>query len=109
MAYAPKDNSGSSFKNDKRREGKNDANYEGSAVVNGVEYWISTWIKNHPTDPNHDPSKKTWLSHSLRPKEQRGQQDGRQDRPASAPRTARSTPPPPPSDNDGILPEDKTW
>jgi len=38
------DNSGALFKND-RKEKDSHADYQGSATINGVEFWISSWIK----------------------------------------------------------------
>jgi hypothetical protein len=99
-----RDNSGSSFPNDRRREGKNDPNITGSVMIDGEEYWMDTWVKNHPKQPNHDPSKKTWYSHSFRKKDSQRQARQPQQRRQSAP------PPPPPSDNDGGLhPDEQTW
>lgn len=65
MAYEMKDNSGSLFKND-RKEQPNHPDYRGSAMVNGVEFWMSAWIKNAD-----DPNKKTFMSFSFQPKEER--------------------------------------
>ena len=39
-----KDNSGVLFKNDKK-EAHNQPDYKGNITVNGVEYWLSAWIK----------------------------------------------------------------
>ena len=100
-----RDNSGSSFPNDRRREGKNDPNITGSIMVDGAEYWIDTWVKNHPKQPGYDKNKKTWYSHSLRRKDSQ-----RQNRREAAPRRQAAPPPPPPSDNDGDLhPEEQGW
>ena len=44
MAYVQKDNSGSLFKNDKK-ETDNHPNGKGSALIDGVEYWVSAWTK----------------------------------------------------------------
>ena len=43
--FQQRDNSGSLFKNDK---GGNESrpDYRGSAMVDGVEYWVSAWIKD---------------------------------------------------------------
>ena len=105
MAYEQRDLTGSSFKNEKKREGKIDPDYTGTMIVGGQEFWLDSWIKNHPKSPTYDPSKKTFLSHSLRPK---GQQ---QARPATQQRQTRTAPPPPPpSDNDGgFHDDDQTW
>ena len=44
MAYQQKDNSGSLFKND-RREKDTHPHATGSALIDGVEYWVSAWTK----------------------------------------------------------------
>jgi hypothetical protein len=43
MAYEQKDNTGSLFKND-RKEQDTHADYRGSALIGGVEYWVDAWI-----------------------------------------------------------------
>lgn len=42
MAYEMKDNTGSLFKNE-RREKDTHANARGSAIIDGVEYWVDAW------------------------------------------------------------------
>lgn len=44
MAYEQKNNTGSLFKNDKRAT-ENHPNAKGTALIDGVEYWISAWSK----------------------------------------------------------------
>jgi hypothetical protein len=44
MAYEVKDNTGSMFAND-RKESANHPDGKGSAMIDGVEYWISSWNK----------------------------------------------------------------
>lgn len=48
MAYEQKNNSGSLFRND-RREKDSHPHAKGSALIDGVEYWVSAWTK---TDRN---------------------------------------------------------
>jgi len=48
MAYEVKDNSGALFKND-RKEQDSHPDYNGKALISGVEYWISAWIKEGKT------------------------------------------------------------
>jgi len=43
-----KDNTGVLFKNDKKLS-DNHPDYKGSITVGGVEYWISSWIKQGRT------------------------------------------------------------
>lgn len=45
MAFEQRDNSGALFKNDKKTEEKH-PDYKGSAMVDGVEYWLSAWVKD---------------------------------------------------------------
>jgi hypothetical protein len=62
MSYTPKDNSGSLFKNDKREKDTH-PNAKGTALIGGVEYWVSAWTKQR------DNGEK-WQSLSFTPKEQ---------------------------------------
>lgn len=48
MAFEQRDNSGSLFRND-RREKDTHPHATGSAMIDGVEYWVSAWTK---TDRN---------------------------------------------------------
>ena len=92
--YETKDFSGSVFKNERRREGKNDSQYAGSSMIDGKEYWTDIWVKNPriidgEPNPDYKPDKKTFFSLSFRPK----------DKPAAAktPPARRAAPPRPPS------------
>ena len=62
MAYQQKENSGSLFKND-RREKDTHPHATGTALIGGVEYWVSAWTK--------DGKKGKWQSLSFKPKEER--------------------------------------
>jgi hypothetical protein len=44
MAYEQKDNSGTLFKNDKREKDTH-PHATGTAMINGVEFWVSAWTK----------------------------------------------------------------
>jgi len=44
MAYEKKDNSGALFKNDKKEKDTH-PDYRGDIKIDGVEYWLSAWIK----------------------------------------------------------------
>ena len=46
MAYEKRDGSGALFKNDRKREGKNDPDYKGDILIGGQEYWLSAWLKD---------------------------------------------------------------
>ena len=48
MAYEVRDNTGTLFKND-RKELDTHPDYNGKALISGVEYWISAWIKEGKT------------------------------------------------------------
>lgn len=45
MAFTHKPNTGSLFKNDKR-ETDSHPNAKGSALIDGVEYWVSAWTND---------------------------------------------------------------
>jgi len=51
MAYQHKENTGSLFKNEKREKDTH-AHARGSALIDGVEYWIDAW-----TNESNDGSK----------------------------------------------------
>lgn len=103
------DNSGSVFRNTRKREGKKDADFAGSATVGGVEYWVDMWTKPPVGE------KKGFFSISFRKKEPHGQQQSTTQRPsrpqppaATRPRPAGlPTRPParPPADPDAGIDE----
>lgn len=62
MAFEQKDLSGSLFKND-RKNTANHPDYTGSVMVDGVEYWLSAWLK----DGKNGKSK--WMSLGLKRKD----------------------------------------
>lgn len=64
MAYEMKDFSGSLFKNE-RREKDTHPNATGSALINGVEYWVSAWTKK-------DKNGNNWQSLAFKPKTEAG-------------------------------------
>lgn len=65
------DNSGALFRND-RKEKENHPDHTGSATVDGVEYWLSAWIKQKDG--------KKFFSLAFRPKEEK--QAGAKGKPA---------------------------
>jgi hypothetical protein len=62
LAYEQKDMSGTLFKND-RREKDSHPHATGTALIDGVEYWVSAWTK--------DGAKGKFQSLSFKRKEQR--------------------------------------
>jgi hypothetical protein len=64
MAYEQKDMSGALFKNDKREKDSH-PHAKGSALIDGVEYWVSAWTK--------EGSKGKFQSLSFQRKEQKQQ------------------------------------
>jgi hypothetical protein len=61
MSYEQKDNSGSLFKND-RKTTERQPDRKGSAMIDGVNYWVSGWVKQ---DKNGNP----WMSLSFEAKD----------------------------------------
>lgn len=77
MAYEPKENSGSLFKNEKKTKDTH-PNLQGSALIDGVEYWVSGWTK--------EGKKGKWISLAFKPKEGQDHDDKRpRDRDESIP------------------------
>lgn len=54
MSYVPKENTGSIFRND-RKEKDTHPDGKGTALIDGVEYWISSW---NSADKNGNPYRK---------------------------------------------------
>lgn len=69
MAYEQRDNSGSLWPNTRKRVGKKDPNVTGTIFVDGVEYWIDGWTKEHATAGR-------WISLSVRKKSGKQADDG---------------------------------
>lgn len=59
MAYEPRDGSGSMFPNN-RKEKDTHADWQGSFMIDGKEYWISAWNKQGNKGP--------WVSLSVKDK-----------------------------------------
>lgn len=64
MAYEMKDFSGSLFKNE-RKEKDTHPNATGTALIDGVEYWVSAWTKK-------DKNGNNWQSLAFKPKDEAG-------------------------------------
>jgi hypothetical protein len=64
MADYDNNNRGSVWKNEKKRPGKQDADFTGSLNVNGVEYWVNAWKRKEGAS-----DKSPALSFSIRPKD----------------------------------------
>lgn len=60
MAYTQKDNTGALFVN-ARKLTDNHPDREGSALIEGKEYWVSGWVKDGKTGK--------WLSLAFKPKD----------------------------------------
>jgi hypothetical protein len=73
MAYEQRDNSGALFRND-RKEKETQPDYQGNALIGGVEYYISAWLK--------DGKKGKFFSFAFKPKDESRQQGMQQARAA---------------------------
>lgn len=65
MAYETKPNTGSLFKNDKKEKDTH-ADYRGSALIDGTEYWLDSWI-------NESANGTKYMSVKFKPKEAKQQ------------------------------------
>jgi hypothetical protein len=63
MAYEIREGNGSLFRNDKKEQGSNQRDYNGSCLINGQEMWISAWLKTGQNGTNY-------MSLSFEPKQQ---------------------------------------
>jgi uncharacterized protein (DUF736 family) len=81
MAYEQKDYSGGLWKNE-RKEQPNHPDYTGKAMIDGVEYWVSAWVKEMKDG-------KKYFSIAYKPKEERAPQRGQAPQARSAPQPQR--------------------
>ena len=70
MAYEMRPDSGSIFKND-RKQSDNHPDYKGQALIGGVEYWVSAWLKT-----SNNGTKFMSFSYTPKDKQQSGSQRG---------------------------------
>ena len=66
MAYEPKPNTGSLFRNEKA-ESETHPSHKGAALIDGVDYWIDAWV-------NETKDGKKYFSIKFKPKEDRSKQ-----------------------------------
>jgi len=66
MAYEMKNLSGSLFKNQKKEKDTH-PNAQGSCLIDGIEYWMSAWVKE-------DKNGNKWQSLAFKPKEEKQEQ-----------------------------------
>ncbi len=98
--YEQKDNSGSIFNNG-RKDKDTQPDRTGSAMVDGIEYWISGWVKK---DKNGNP----WMSLAFKRKDAAPQTRSMasKGRPADPISTGR---PLPSDDMDDAIPFEMSW
>lgn len=75
MAYERKDGDGTLFKND-RKEKDTHADYQGSILIDGTDYWLNAWLKEGKNGK--------FMSLSARPKKERVEEIKRGSAPASS-------------------------
>lgn len=63
MAYEVRELTGSLFKNDQKEE-ETHADFNGSAKICGIEYWVNAWTKTY----EKDGIKRKYFSLSFKPK-----------------------------------------
>lgn len=63
MAYEVRELTGSLFKNDQKEE-ETHADFNGSAKIGGIEYWVNAWIKTY----EKEGTKRKYYSLSFKPK-----------------------------------------
>lgn len=92
MSFTQRDFSGALFKTEKENERQPD--YSGPAMIDGVNYYVSGFIKNKASDPNYDPSKKTFMGLSFQSKRQSAPTEGKRNYKLDKNKVHRPPPPP---------------
>jgi len=69
MAYEPRDNSGSLFRNDRATSDRHPT-HKGKATIGGVDYWVSAWVKEAGQNSKNPGAR--FFSLAFEPKEQQG-------------------------------------
>jgi hypothetical protein len=72
VAEPQKEMSGVLFRNDRRRDGKQDPNLQGSCTIDGRRYWISAWTN---TVQRGERRGEKYVALSFRPAEERPERD----------------------------------
>lgn len=72
MAFDQKPNTGALFKNKDRKTEKHPL-YTGTALIDGVEYWVSSWVNEIRSG---DRAGEKYMSLNFKPKEQQSQGGG---------------------------------
>jgi len=70
MAFEQKPNSGSLFRNEEKKSDTH-AEYKGSAMIDGVEYWMDGWVNEIKSG---EKAGKKYFNLKFKPKEHRSQQ-----------------------------------
>lgn len=65
MAYEMKEATGSLFKNDEKTD-ETHADFNGSCLIKGVEYWVNAWVHVY----TKDGQQRKYFKLSFRPKQQ---------------------------------------
>lgn len=81
MAYEQKPNEGILSKNDKMRPGKQDAEYTGSALIDGVGYWVNAWVNEFKSGPNQG---RKYFKMQFKPKQEQSGGSSRRSEPEPA-------------------------
>jgi hypothetical protein len=68
MSYTRRDNSGSVFKNERKRDGHQDPDYTGSALIENVEHYVDGWINTGQTGNKYLALKFRKRPASIKPK-----------------------------------------